>query len=224
MLILLGCLSGTAQTDSTKKLKADDVFTEVFTVMDLFRYPEFRDGKVIFRDGSEVSARMNYNKLFDQFMFLNESGDSMAIGNAETIRVIVVGRDSFYTMKNSFVESLGTSNGIRFARKQTLKEVDQEKTGAYGQSYSANSTTAKKSVYTVDGKPRLNVGEKTVFSKKTEFYISHKSDEFLPASRKNIEKMFSMHSGAIREYIKQHNTEFSKESSIAELIRYIASL
>jgi hypothetical protein len=219
----LATLSGFAQ-DSTKKVKADDDLLQVFSLQDLYRYTDFRNGKVVFRDGSEVRAKLNYNRLFDQFMFIDDRGDSLAIGNAETIRYIIVEKDSFFATKNSFVESLGWYSQIHFTGKQTLEEVDEEKTGAYGQTYSQNATTAKRFYFTVDGKPRLNVGEKMVFKKKNEFYFAYRSDEYMPLNKKNIEKAFSPHSKEIRDYMKNSHTDLTNQSSVRDLFNYIAYL
>src|SRR5690349_12890542 len=93
--------------DSTKKVNADENLLQVFTMQDLYHYPSFKTGRVIFRDGSEVTARVNYNKLFQQFMYIDDKGDSMAIGNPELIRFIVVEKDSFPVMNSTFIKSLG---------------------------------------------------------------------------------------------------------------------
>jgi hypothetical protein len=226
LLAAFACIFITSfgQTDSLKGVKPDDLFTEVFKTEDLYRYSKFMNGKVVFRDGSETAAQLNYHKVFDEFMFIDQKGDSLAIGNGETIRVIVINKDSFYFTKGSFIESIGRFKDIVLAKKQLFTEVDQEKKGAYGQTYSNNATTSRRFYYTIDGKPRLNVGEKTIFGISTEYFIAYKSDEFIPASKKNIEKLFSNHSREVRDFLKENQTNFKSEHSVKQLVEYLAKL
>jgi hypothetical protein len=205
-------------------VKADQEINEVFTVKDLYRYPQFTQGKVFFRDGTMAEARVNYHKLFEQVLFIDQNGDSLAVGNPETIRVIVIDKDSFYYNKGTYYELMNTYKFIQLARKQTLKEIDQQKTGAYGQSYTNNSTVSNKNYYTVDGKPRLNVGESTLFSQTTEYYISYKHNDFLPATKKNMEKLFSGNSKQIKDFIKDNSLDITKEEGLKKLLQFIQDL
>jgi hypothetical protein len=222
-IFCLLCSSSFSQ-ETIKAVKADQEINEVFTVKDLYRYPQFMQGMVFFRDGSIAEGKFNYNKLFEQVLFIDQNGDSMAVGNPETIRVIVIDKDSFYYNNESYYELVNTYKFIRLARKQILQEIDQEKTGAYGQSYTNNSTVSNKNYYTVDGKPRLNVGESTLFSQKTEYYISYKHNDFLAATRKNIEKIFQENSRQVKDYIKSNSLDISKEEELKKLLQYIKDL
>jgi hypothetical protein len=209
--------------EEIKAVKADQEINEVFTIKDLYRYPQFMEGKVFFRDGTVAEAKLNYHKLFEQVMYISNN-DSLAVGNPETIKVIVIGKDSFYYNKGTYYELVNTYKSIHLARKQILQEVDQEKTGAYGQSYTNNSAVANKNYYTVDGKPRLNVGESTLFSQKTEYYISYKEGDFVSATKRNIEKLFSENSKQVKEYIKNNSVDFTKEGDLKKLLVFIQDL
>ncbi|HEV8283702.1 MAG TPA: hypothetical protein VGQ09_05300 [Chitinophagaceae bacterium] len=223
LILLLWFQSFTQQT--VKAVEADQEINQVFTVKDLYRYPQYIQGKVFFRDGTIAEAMLNYHKLFEQVLFIDQKGDSLAVGNPETISVIVMGQDSFYYNKDSYYELIESyKKSIQLARKQMLQEMDQQKTGAYGQSYTNNSTVANKNYYTVDGKPRLNVGESTLFLQKTEYYISYKHGDFLPANKKNIEKLFSEYSRQVKDYIKENSLDIAKEEGLKKLLQFIQDL
>ena len=207
-----------------KTVASDQEINQVLTVKDLYKYPQFKQGKVFFRDGNIADAKLNYHKLFEQFLFVNENGDSLAVGNPETIKVIVIDRDSFYFEKGSFYEMIHTYKNVQLLRKQVLKEIDQQKNGAYGSSYTNNSTVAGKKIYTEDGTPRLNVGESTLFLQSTEYYISYKHDDFLPATKKNIEKLFASNAKQVKEFIKNNSIDVSKEESLKKLMVFIQDL
>lgn len=224
--LIIFCVAG-AQSwsqDAVKAVKADEDMNQVFTVNDLYRYPQFVQGSVIFRDGTTAGARLNYHKYYGQMLFIDDKGDSLALGNPETIRVIVIDKDSFFYNKESFLELIGSYESILLARKQSLREMDQKKTGAYGQSYTNNSVASNKNYYTVDGRPRLNVGESTLFSQTNEYFISYRQDNFIPATKKNIDKLFSRYVVDIREYMKSHAIDFGKAEDLKQLMAFIASL
>jgi len=216
------CYSLLAQ-ETTKAVKADEEINQVFTVKDLYTYLQFMPGKVFMRDGTVVEAALNYHRLFEQVMYISNK-DSLAIGNPEIIKVIVIGKDSFYYNKGSYYELVVTYKSVELAVRQTLVEIDQEKTGLYGQRYTNNSTVANKNNYTVDGQPHLNVGESTLFSQKTEYFVSYKYGDFVPATKKNIEKLFSDKSKEVKEYLKNNPTDFTKEGDLKKLLGYIQSL
>jgi hypothetical protein len=225
-LLVLFCITHyhSFTQETIKAVQADQEINQVFTVKDLYRYPQFMPGRVLFRDGSLAEGLFNYNKLFEQVLFIDQNGDSLAVGNPETIRVIVIDKDSFYYSKESYYELVDTYKYIQLARKQILQEIDQQKTGAYGQSYTNNSTVSNKNYYTVDGKPRLNVGESTLFSQKTEYYISYKHNDFVPATKRNIEKLFEGNSKQVRDYLKSNSIDISKEEDLKKLLGYVKDL
>lgn len=204
-----------------KAVKADQQMSEVFTVKDLYRYEQFVLGKVLFRDGTIAEAKLNYNKLFGQMLFINENGDSLAVGNPETIKFISIGSDTFYCTKDVYLELVSSTKNVQLAKRQLLQQVDEQKNGAYGQSYTNNSTVSNKNYYTIDGKPRLNVGESTLFSQKTEYFISYKQSDFVLATKRNIEKLFADKSQKLKEYMKDNAINTAKEQDLEKLIQFM---
>ncbi len=214
---------GSAQGNYAKMVKADEEISKVFTVNELFRFSQFSPGTVVFRDGTAYNAKLNYHRLYEQMLFIDDKGDSLAIGNPAEIRLITIGKDSFFYNKENCLELIASYTLMKLAVKQILKEVDQQKNGAYGSSYTNNSATANKHYYTIDGKPRLNVGEGTLFSSANEYYLSYKSNDFIRVNRKNIEKLFPGYYKELKEFIKTNNTDFDKESDIKDLLLFMQS-
>jgi hypothetical protein len=61
-----------------------------------YAYPAFTKGYISFRDNRNRTVQLNYNYLFEEMMFLNNTGDTLAIANAPTIRQITIMADTFY--------------------------------------------------------------------------------------------------------------------------------
>lgn len=228
LLLLFACLFFTgalslAQDSNRKIVKSDEEINKVFKAEELFRYLEFLPGKVFFRDGTAYDARLNYHRLYEQMLFIDQKGDSLAIGNPAEIRCITIGSDSFYYSKGNCLELVGTFPSFKLAVKQVVKEVDQQKNGAYGTTYTNNSATANKHYYTVDGKPRLNVGEGTIFSSVNEYYLSYKNNDFIGMNKKNIEKLFPELYKELKAFFKENNINFAKETDVKSLVLFLQS-
>lgn len=222
LLAIFCCVSATMLSQEVVNVKADQEINQVFTVKDLYRYEQFLLGSVQFRDGTSAEAKMNYHKLFEQMLFIDDKGDSLAVGNPETIKFITIGEDTFYYNRDFFLELISSTNSVRLAKRQVLQQIDEQKIGAYGQSYTNNSTVANKNYYTVDGKPRLNVGEGTLFSQKKEYYFSYKQGDFVPATKKNIEKIFDDKAIDLKNYIKTNSINFTNEQDLKKLILFVS--
>src|SRR5690349_5679866 len=61
-----------------------------------FKYPDFRQGYVYFKDGSEGTGKLNYNMLVNEMQFINPAGDTLALDGVEKIQLLTIGADSFY--------------------------------------------------------------------------------------------------------------------------------
>lgn len=221
LLAIFCCAYATTLGQEVVNVKADQEINQVFTVKDLYRYEQFLLGMVQFRDGTSAEAKLNYHKLFEQMLFIDDKGDSLAVGNPETIKSITIGKDTFYYNKEFFVELISSTSSVRLAKRQVLQQIDEQKIGAYGQSYTNNSTVANKNYYTVDGKPRLNVGEGTLFSQKSEYYMSYKQDDFVLATKKNVEKLFDDKAKDVKSYIKTNSINFANENDLKNLMQFV---
>src|SRR5687767_513412 len=64
-----------------------------------YRFENFLVGQVHYKDGNGGVGRLNYNLLVQEIHFINDKGDTMALDNLETVRLITIGNDSFYFYK-----------------------------------------------------------------------------------------------------------------------------
>ena len=80
-------------------IQADD--TEL--TRNVFHFPRFLDGKVLFKDNVSVDAKLNYHRLFGQLLFINPKNDTLALANPEMFKYVTVGTDTFYFHDKGFV-------------------------------------------------------------------------------------------------------------------------
>jgi hypothetical protein len=78
-LLLTGSYS-IAQEDNSIIVRAGTKLIDYFPVKERYRYPDFKDGQLMFKDGKSSPGRFNYNILLGEMEFL-QSRDTLAIIN-----------------------------------------------------------------------------------------------------------------------------------------------
>src|SRR6185503_14680028 len=91
--ILVGYSDLSAQDSTLVTIKAGSKVTDVLTSADMYHYPEFTNGKVVLRDGTVVEVKLNYNRVFDQMLFIAPKGDTLALGDEKNIKYIAIHQD-----------------------------------------------------------------------------------------------------------------------------------
>src|SRR5678816_1300960 len=116
LFILIGYCGLSAQ-DSIVTIKAGNKVRDVLTPADIFYYPQFTSGKVFFRDGRKAMAMMNFTRLYDEMLFINPKGDTLAVEDEKTIKFIIVDQDTFY-YDEGYVRIIVDYGDVKLAEKQ----------------------------------------------------------------------------------------------------------
>src|SRR3712207_5371463 len=99
LLLLFALTYGTgsfAQKKTFLIVKAGENIMDVVPAPEVFYYPQFTSGKVFFRDGTGVEAKLNYSRLVDEMHFIGPKGDTLALANEKNIKHVAIGNDTFY--------------------------------------------------------------------------------------------------------------------------------
>ena len=220
LLFVLMPITSFAQSE-IRTVKTEQQIKDVFSVRDIFRYEEFTNGKVLFRDGTSAEAKLNYNRLFEQMLFINEKGDTLAIAAPELASVIVIEKDSFFYGNEFYLEKEPIMGKAKMATRQLLKEIDKKTLGAYGSTNSEAANSSFKQQYTIDGKAiQMKPGEGTLYSKTTEIYISDEFNHFLPLTKKNLELLFHKNLEEVKDYIKTNDINLKRVEDVRKLMIY----
>ena len=106
---------------------------------------------------------------------------------------------------------------------EIIKMGNIEKEGAYGQMSSTASIESVDTYYS--GSQTYKLTQKsaiTLRKKRALFFIGDNNNNFLPASKKNITKMFSEKKAAIKSFIKENKIAFSNEDDLVKLIDFLS--
>lgn len=221
LLAVLFCTASFAQ--NTFIVKAGTPINEAIPAADLYQYTQFRQGRILYKDGRTAGGKLNYHRLLDEMQFLGPKGDTLAVDNEPTIRLIAIGKDTFcYT--NGFVRVISGTPTVKLAEKRWLKPVDREKYGGYDQTYTAAAITNIKLLDDGRQTHQLTIKENLVLARTVEYYLGDRWDHFIPANKKNVLELFSKQGAAIRHYLKEANTDFHKEEDLRALFAFLAGL
>src|SRR5688572_32802432 len=83
--ILIACSGLPAQDSTLVTIKAGNKVMDVLTPVDIYYYPQFNNGKVFFKDGAKGGAKLNYTRLFDQMLFIDARGDTLALADRKSV-------------------------------------------------------------------------------------------------------------------------------------------
>jgi len=190
---------------------------------EVYKYPDFKSGKVYFSYGQVSAGKLNYNLIIGKVQFIDEKNDTLIIADEASVKLITIGADTFYCNKENYVELLGDYSFSKLGLQQRVKFLDEESIGAYG---IPTSTHAIDNYNTLRANTtfKLQINKDLIFSKEKKYYFNYGSDDFVIASKKNILKKFPKQKVFIENYLTEHNTDFEKEQDLKNLFSFLATL
>lgn len=191
----------------------------------VYQYPQFLDGKVLFKDNVSVEAKMNYHRLFGQLLFINPKKDTLALANPETYSHVIVGADTFYFHEKGFLRKITHYKTNNLLVKQRIKYIGKEKPGPYG-TYSAVSSANSNTTVTTDDQITnyIAINENMIYKYNNEFFLSDEFNNFFRANKRNFYNLFSTHEKDIRNYVTSNKIDFNKQADLEKLLQYIQGL
>ena len=224
--ILIGCIHLSAQDTTLVTVKTGEKITDVLKPSDIYYYPQFVYSKILFKDGKVADPYMNYNRLYDQMLFISEKGDTLALTDEKNIEFIVNDWDVFY-YNGGYLRLIANDTVIKLAEKQTWVLADIRKMGSHGRpttsvaitslSYFSNGQDAAKS-------KELIMNEELVIRKETHYYFGDEYNHFVRASKKGLFELFNKKQRSIENYLKENKIDFNKKDDIEKLFQFVSKL
>ena len=224
--ILIGYTDLSAQDSTLVIVKTGERIEDVLKSSDIYFYPQFVYSKVLFKDGTVADPYMNYNRLYDQMLFISEKGDTLALSDEKNIEFIVNDWDVFY-YNAGFLRLIADDTVIKLAEKQTWVLADIRKIGSHDRpttsvaitslSYFSNGQDAAKS-------KQLIMNEELVIRKETQYYFGDKYNHFVHASKKRVLNLFSKDEQRIENYINENKVNFDKKNDLEKLCQFLRQL
>jgi hypothetical protein len=204
-------------------VKAGEEVNEALTPDVKFRYPQFIPGNVYYKDGTNSGAPLDLNLLNEEMQFINSNGDTLSIDNESTIKFITISNDTFFYAKK-FLELVSGNLLIKLAVKQRLKLGDTKKIGGYDQATSTSAITNVSSLNDGTRVTKLNQRVELLLVKETTYFIGDNYNNFLPANKRNVIKMFPRQETAILDFLKENRVRFYNEDDLKMLINFLQKI
>lgn len=188
-------------------------------------YETFLDGKAISVDGTFAKAKLNFNRITNEMLFISPQGDTLKMANPVKTPLIVIATDSFYYTGSTFLTKITHfDNGINLFQEQKMRRIYEERKSAYG--YSPVTSDIPLTTYNIsDGISRTAKGDiNVVFKNEGAIYFVDKKGNYIAATQNNFEKEFKTHKSSIKHFIESEKIDFKKSSDIIQLTEYINNL
>lgn len=196
----------------------DDIDSSI-AATDKFHYPSFITGRVVFRDGNVSMGPLNYNLLVGEMQFINAGGDTLALADEGTIKYISVDKDSFF-YDNVYLQFVDGNSSAKLAKHEKMNLAGIKKSGAFGTATSGGGIETYSSINTGTRTASLTEKKEMIFITKTSFYIGDTYYHFLPATKKNVLRMFGK-KNEIENFIETNKTSFNKVEDLKKLIAFL---
>ena len=222
--LLLLCYAAVAAGQKNRiTVKAGSNIMEVIPASEIFYYPEFRDGDVYLRNGTNAAARINYNRLVDEMHFISPKGDTMALSNEKEIKHLVIGADTFY-YENGYLRLLASGPLVKLAVSHIWVISDTRQLGAYNSTNNSVSITSFRSINQGGRLYDLVVNADLILTKVETFYFGDESNHFLEATRKNLLLLQPKQRKRIESYLEKNKTSFRKRADLEKLTLSLSPL
>ena len=225
-LILIGYTDLSGQDSTLVTVKAGEKIEDVLKPSDIYIYPRFIYSKVLFKDGTVSDAYMNYNRLYDQMLFISEKGDTLALTDVKNLEFIVNDWDVFY-YSGGYLRLIADDTVIKLAEKQIWVVADVRKMGTHN---TPKNTLAITSVgFFSNGQDaakskELIMNAETLIRKETQYYFGDKFNHFVPASKKRLLNLFPKEELRIENYLKENKVNFDKKDDLEKLCQFLLQL
>lgn len=204
-------------------MKAGSKIMDVLTPADVLFNPQFTDGKVFFRDGTVVAAKLNYNCLFDEIHFIDPKGDTLALANEKTISYISIDKDTFY-YEQGYLRLLAGNHVARLAEKQVWRVGGNKVNGAFNTTSTTSAITSYTSYNTAGSRYSLAINEDVDLRKVRNYYFADNNNRFVQAGKKNLLMLFPKAQRQIERYLEENKVDFTKREDLEKVIQFLEHL
>ena len=222
VLCTLNCVN--AQKDTSELfIPAGKPLSEVATPVKIYRFPNFRQGKVYFRDGTITSANLNYNFLNGHIEFLSSNGDTLALVKEQilNLRTVVIDSSRFYYHNvYGYMEQISNNETGKVLKKQDYKVSKREKIGGYEQPSSTSAIESYSSFTSADGSilTSLSVRENITLKRVKLYFLGDQYNTFLPANKKNLLRLYPKSKAELQSYLDKTEVDFNNEADLKKLV------
>lgn len=225
LCVCLLAFGNTVLAQQTKRVRIEDN-QDVQEAMNnqVYRYPEFRSGRVYLPNDNFNTVKLNLNLLLDQFQFIDDKQDTLTILTPESLAYIEIDTSRFIYHDKGFLEIIGGYGPVILAVNRKMKIADLQREGAYGSKTSAASIANINTGFTDKLRYNPKVYEDLLMNTVQTFYLLNEENKVNLLNKRNVLQAFSAHKSKVNEYLKKHKVDFKKEKDVRALLAFTSTL
>lgn len=222
--VFLGSLAVNAQEDTEVRITNanKDRLVEM-----TYLYPFFKGGRIFFVNGGSSGAHFNYSLVLGEMHFIDRRKDTLALDGLEAVKFVAVEDDTFYydVASKEYLFQVSDHGNVKLLASQRYKFLTRMKKAAYG-GYSDTQASSSWNNYEGGGDQYLSLDsdQYIVYNKKIRFFIKSQGGSYILANKPNLLRVFSKHQHALKRFIKENKTDFTKAEDLRALLNYCMSL
>jgi hypothetical protein len=217
LFFLTACIFGTILINA-QQYSIEDLNQSVFL------YPEFYNGKILFKDKSERKAALNYNTLFQQMIYVRDGG-MLALDNIVTIDTVYINTVKFVQVDTFFCEVRLVGSPLSLFIKYEVEIADAAPATPYGGS---SRTGAVQSISSYRWSPatpyQLKVPENYNVRKFISCYIRSNNQLLQIKDAKQIKQLYPANEKQLSLFIREHHIAFDKTTDMEKPVSFIGTL
>lgn len=203
----------------TYKVSAGEDISAALSIYGVYKFPDFIYGLVLFKDGTNTKAKMNFNVFLNDMQFIDNKGDTLAISQAELIDSIKLDTTTFYFDKGYCEIIADYSTTKLISREKVNYEIIKK--GAYGlPARGASIETYGVSGINYNPAKKLTLNEDVVIKKETSYMLSYKKYRTVRANEKGFLSAFPDMKKDILDFIAANKTDFTNEENLLSLLKF----
>ena len=190
----------------------------------VYMYPEFQKGTVLFNDRSTSEGIVNLYLIGSHIHFIGPDGDTLAMKDQDTARVLSIGKDTYIRHDKCWVRLLSVQGSLAFGIRSTVHIEQAQKIGAYGMTEATASISNVAMLHDIPGAPSHAVYLKTL--RNIPYSVTHDAllydgSKIFMATRKNFRKLFPEKKDLVKTYIKDNKLDLTKAQDALQLFNFL---
>ncbi|HLO39161.1 MAG TPA: hypothetical protein VK173_11745 [Lacibacter sp.] len=197
---------------------------DIIPKSEMYEYPQFEQGVVNFKNGKRSVAKLNYNFVHEEILFITAQGDTLTIINPEEVKNVVIGSTEFFYSPGRFVKLDTTIGEIKLTTAGFFSTISKRRIGAYGTTTDGGSDSYGSYIVPNNTKLELTPNVVTTVAYSKALFIGNKFNQFIPVTKKNIFSFYPEKEAQLKKYFQTKEVNFSSREDIIALVAYMALL
>ncbi len=182
--------------------------------------PVFVKGKAHLKNGRAGTMVLNYNRLFEEIMFVDDKKDTVSIQNPEIFAYFVINTDTFYHHGTFYLRKLGEEGSFSLAERVFFTQSNIRKAGPLGaMPASVTADIINQAEYAI-GYRNLIFNEFVDLKLKTDYYLGDAKNNFVLATKKNAQKI-AKNKAKLKAFLENNTISFNNKEQVMLLLSHI---